>query len=131
MLVHLIGDIHQPCHVGNGKDKGGNDIKVNWFREKSNLHRVWDSNMIESKRYSFSELAEIVNNVSKDEVRAWQEASVIEWANESKALRDQVYNLPENKRIGYRYMYDNWATLELRLVQGGVRLAAVLNDIYG
>lgn len=131
MLVHLIGDIHQPCHVGNGKDRGSNDVKVDWFREKSNLHRVWDSDMIESKQYSFSELAEIVTNVSKEEVKAWQDATVLDWANESKDLRDQVYNLPENQRIGYRYMYDNWSTVELRLVQAGVRLAAVLNDIYG
>ena len=28
LLIHLIGDIHQPLHVGNGEDKGGNDVKL-------------------------------------------------------------------------------------------------------
>ena len=47
LLVHLIGDLHQPLHVGIAEDRGGNDIKVTWHYKKSNLHRVWDSEMIE------------------------------------------------------------------------------------
>ena len=27
-LVHLIGDLHQPMHVGRAEDKGGNDIQL-------------------------------------------------------------------------------------------------------
>ncbi len=131
MLVHLIGDIHQPLHVGTGEDKGGNDLKVEWFREKSNLHRVWDSDMINHKRYSYTELADIVTNVSNTQVKEWQADPLTEWAMESMELRNQVYTIPENKKMSYRYMYDNWSTVELRLVQAGVRLAAVLNEIYG
>ena len=48
MLVHLIGDLHQPLHVGGGDDQGGNNIKVDWFGKDSNLHRVWDSDMIDN-----------------------------------------------------------------------------------
>ncbi|MEM9391146.1 MAG: S1/P1 nuclease [Bacteroidota bacterium] len=131
ILVHLVGDIHQPLHVGTGEDKGGNDVKVDWFSEKSNLHRVWDGDMINSTRYSFTELAEIVSNVSKDQLEEWQKASVLDWAYESMTFRDQIYDLPDNKRIGYRYRYNNWATVELRLAQAGARLAALLNEIYG
>ncbi len=47
MLIHLVGDIHQPLHVGNGEDRGGNNTKVEWFYDDSNLHRVWDSEMID------------------------------------------------------------------------------------
>jgi hypothetical protein len=39
-LIHLVGDIHQPLHVGNGQDRGGNDVRVTYFWESSNLHRV-------------------------------------------------------------------------------------------
>ncbi len=39
-LIHLIGDIHQPLHVGNGKDKGGNTVRLTYFYKSSNLHRV-------------------------------------------------------------------------------------------
>lgn len=132
MLVHLIGDIHQPLHVGTGEDKGGNDVKVQWFRDDSNLHRVWDSEMIKSKELSFTELAHsILVTAKRDEIRNWQKSSIGEWALESIALRDDVYDFPENKRLGYRYMYENWAHVERRLLQAGVRLAAVLNNIYG
>ena len=31
MLIHLIGDVHQPLHVGNGTDMGGNKVKLQWF----------------------------------------------------------------------------------------------------
>src|SRR6185436_2956752 len=47
MLIHLIGDIHQPLHVGCCDDQGGNRVRLKWFREDSNLHRVWDSDMID------------------------------------------------------------------------------------
>src|SRR5699024_10900753 len=48
MLIHLIGDLHQPLHIGHPKDLGGNKIAVYWFGKSSNLHKVWDSEMINS-----------------------------------------------------------------------------------
>ncbi len=56
-LVHFIGDIHQPLHVGNGKDRGGNNIKVKWFNEPTKLHAVWDSKMINGQNLSYTEYA--------------------------------------------------------------------------
>ena len=132
MLVHLVGDIHQPLHVGTGEDKGGNDLKVEWFYRNSNLHRVWDSGMIDSKQFSYTELAEVVSvKISKDSVKRWQSSDVRTWAKESIQLRDQVYDLPQDKQLSYRYMYKNWDILQLRLAQAGVRLAGLLNEIYG
>lgn len=131
MLVHLIGDIHQPLHVGKGDDKGGNDVKVKWFWENSNLHRVWDSGMIDSEQYSYTELADIVDHASKEQVREWQCTGVRDWANESMALREQIYDLPEDKNLNYEYRYQHWKTVQLRLAQAGIRLAGILNDIYG
>lgn len=131
LLVHLVGDIHQPLHVGNGKDRGGNDVKVEWFWESSNIHRVWDSGMIDSKQYSFSELAKIVNHPSKDEVEVLQSSTVIDWANEAMTFRDGIYDLPENGEINYEYRYKHWDTMKRQLMKGGVRLAGLLNEIYG
>lgn len=130
MLVHLVGDIHQPLHVGGGDDTGGNDVKVKWFWENSNLHRVWDSGMIDSEKYSYSELADAVDISDKDLIKKWQASTVRDWAYESMALRDQVYDLPENKNMNYEYRYHNWKTVQLRLSQAGIRLAGVLNEIY-
>lgn len=130
-LVHLVGDIHQPLHVGNGEDRGGNDSKVVYFSAPSNLHRVWDTQMIESQNYSYTEYADWINHASAEKAVKWQNTGVLEWANESKSYRGQVYDLPEDGKISYRYTRDNIALVNLRLLQAGVRLAGVLNEIYG
>lgn len=129
-LVHLVGDIHQPLHVGNGTDRGGNDVRLQWFGSNTNLHSVWDSRMIDGKQFSYTELANKINHPSKTQVKAWQAASVRDWAYESMSHREQVYDVPEDGRLSYVYGYDNFDLVELRLLQAGVRLAGVINDIY-
>ncbi len=131
LLVHLIGDLHQPLHVGNGKDKGGNDLKVDYFWSSSNLHRVWDSGIIDGQQYSFTEYTSTLDHATEQEIKQWQSSTVYDWANESKDLRSQVYDLPESKKINYRYDYKNLEIVNKRLLQAGIRLAGVLNKIYG
>lgn len=131
MLVHLIGDIHQPLHVGTGEDMGGNQVKVKWFWDDTNLHSVWDTKMIESQQYSYTELAESVSHFPENMVEDWKDDPLMTWVEESKSLRGQVYDLPEDNNLKYEYRYKNWSTVEKRLLQAGVRLAAVLNEIYG
>ena len=107
-LMHLIGDIHMPLHVGTGEDMGGNQARVTWFNETSNLHRVWDSDMINSRQMSYSELAEALGSVDASTISQWQAATPEEWAMESMSYRDQVYDLPEDNRLGYEYRYKNF-----------------------
>lgn len=130
-LVHLVGDLHQPLHVGDGTDRGGNEVTVVWFGEPSNLHRVWDSDMIDSKQLGFLELARFVGPTSDSAKATWRNSSVETWAHESMTYRDTVYDLPQDREIGYEYMYRTFDVLKHRLHQAGVRLAAVLNEIYG
>lgn len=131
VLVHLVGDLHQPLHVGNGTDRGGNDARVQWFGGNSNLHRVWDSEMIDGKQLSFTELADFIDDPLTDElVSEWQSTNVLDWAYESQALLKQVYKYPENGRLSYEYSFLNFDTVELRLLQAGVRLAGLINEIY-
>ncbi len=132
VLVHLIGDVHQPLHVGNGTDRGGNDVRVEWFGDRSNLHRVWDSEMINSKQLSFTELADFIDDgLDETVIEEWQSTHWYDWAIESQSLLDQVYDLPENGRLSYEYMFKNFNAVQLRLLQAGVRMAGVINDIYG
>ncbi|MEM6644596.1 MAG: S1/P1 nuclease [Bacteroidota bacterium] len=131
-LVHLVGDIHQPLHVGNGEDRGGNDISLDYFWEKSNLHRVWDSGIINQQGYSYTEYVAWINHPADDQLKLWKSGNVREWAMESAKLRTQCYEtMPENKRLTYRYNFDNIELLNQRLLQAGVRLAYVLEQIYG
>jgi hypothetical protein len=130
VLIHLVGDLHQPLHVGNGTDRGGNDIRVEWFGGVSNLHRVWDSNMIDSRQHDGRELADFSNDQLTDELIAeWQSTSWLDWAYESSNLLEQVYTF-DTARLGYEYMYYNFETVELRIVQAGIRLAGLINEIY-
>ena len=130
-LIHLVGDVHQPLHVGGGDDQGGNAVKVQWFYQPSNLHRVWDSDMIDSKSLSFTEVVRFLGEPGKDQIKQWQSSTVRDWANESMSYRAQVYDLPEDKKLGYRYAYENYDLVEQRLLQAGIRLAGLLNEIYG
>lgn len=130
MLVHLIGDIHQPLHAGRGPDRGGNNVKVMWFRTDSNLHRVWDSDMIDDKDLSYTELANSLGTPTEAETALWKKATVRDWATESVSYRQQVYDYGDGK-MGYQYSYKYYHIVKLRLKQSGVRLAKVLNEIYG
>lgn len=129
MLVHMVGDIHQPLHVGKPGDRGGNDVKVKWAGRDSNLHRVWDSDMIEDMQLSYTELASFIGKPDKTTVKTWQNSNAREWAKESMGLRAQVYNIG-NGSLGYRYSYNNIAAVKLRIQQAGVRIAGLLNEIY-
>ena len=131
MLVHLVGDIHQPLHVGKGSDRGGNDVKVKWFGQKSNLHRVWDTDMINSQSLSYTEYAQALNSATKDLIRSWQNSNVRDWAYESAVVRAQVYDFENVDRLGFHYAYQQKKLLDERLLQAGIRLAGVLNQIFG
>ncbi len=130
ILLHLVGDIHQPFHVGCCDDQGGNKVKVKWFKNESNLHKVWDSEMIDETRLSYTELAQALGRPDKNTIIVWQKGSVREWANESMTYREQVYAIGDGN-LGYKYSYKNLDTAKERILKAGVRLASILNQIYG
>lgn len=130
-LVHFVGDLHQPLHVGRRADFGGNATKVFWFKDKeeTNLHSVWDSAMIDNEKLSFSEFAAFIDHPTLQELQTWQSSTPADWANESKAERDRVYQIGDGK-LSYEYVYQNIPLVKRRLLQGGVRLAGLLNSIF-
>ena len=72
-IAHFVGDIHQPLHVGRAADRGGNEIRVSWFGEPSNLHRVWDAEVVSRLRLSPKGLVQALNSRPPDEVDAWRQ----------------------------------------------------------
>lgn len=130
ILAHLVGDLHQPLHVGTGNDQGGNQAKVQWFGSGSNLHRVWDSDIIDNTKLSYTELTASLHVPDKLQVAKWQDSGPLDWAMESMSYRKQVYGIG-NGKLSYEYAYWNYPIIKLRLLQAGVRLAGVLNEIYG
>ena len=129
-LVHLVGDIHQPLHVGRAADAGGNLVKLTWFGAPSNLHSVWDSEMIDHQKLSFSELAEFLDHPTRQQVRDWQQGGALDWAAESQALRPQVYAIPDDSKLSWDYEWKTLPIVKQRLLQAGVRLAGLLDEIF-
>lgn len=130
MVVHLIGDLHQPFHVGFGTDQGGNQVKVTWFGSNSNLHRVWDSDMIDGSKLSYTELANALSKPDAVRIKKLQSASIRDMAAEAMTYRTQIYAYGDGK-LGYDYNYKNFNTVLDQIQKAGIRLAGVLNQIYG
>ena len=129
ILVHLIGDIHMPLHAGWGEDRGGVEVKVKWHGRDSHLHWVWDRDMIDETQYSYTELVQSLGRPDHSTVVKWQNSNVRGWAVESMSYHPQVYDF-DDINLGREYSYKNLGIVKQRLVQAGVRLAGVLNQIY-
>jgi len=132
MLIHLVEDIHQPLHVGTGEDKGGNDVKLEYFGKPTNLHAVWDSGILEGKAMSYTEIGdELSRRVKKDLIKKYRAGTMQDWLAEAVAARSSVYDLPESMKISYAYGYAYTPLLEERLIAASVRLTLILEEIYG
>lgn len=132
MLVHFMGDLHQPLHIGMAEDKGGNDFQVRWFGSGTNLHAVWDSKMLDSYDMSYTEVSANADVLSKEEVAAIKSGSILDWVKESRMLCEDIYeNTKVGEKLGYDYMYQYMDVARFQLQKGGIRLAKILNDIFG
>ncbi|WP_297804807.1 S1/P1 nuclease [uncultured Polaribacter sp.] len=131
MLVHFVGDLHQPLHIGQKEDKGGNTIQVQWFGKGTNLHTVWDSKMIEEWNMSYIELAKNSSDLSKEQIESIKKGTIEDWVDEVHQLTKEVYNSAQiGDNLKYRYSYDHMETLRSQLQIGGIRLAKILNEIF-
>lgn len=166
-LVHFVGDLHQPFHVGNGRDRGAHTCQVKWFGQNElrgkpwNLHSVWDEGIIDSLQLSYTELTQFILNkkLTPQEQKRIQGGSPLDWANESRQIQVQLYpnikvytvEIPEpaycnsqkedavKKKImeldipnlGYDYRYEVVGFTKERLREAGLRIADLLNKIYG
>ena len=127
LLFHLIGDLHMPLHVGYGADKGGNDSKVDFLGKQTNLHHVWDSDIIQQTKITAEECMKAGAHFTPKEIRELQKINVLKWMDESRSLLAQVYDFSDGK-ITEEYINKNKPVIEKQLFLAGIRLAAVLNQ---
>lgn len=142
-LLHLIGDLHQPLHAADNKDRGGNDVAVLLADDipPTNLHLYWDNHIVErlgSDPWSIG--AALSRKISTGTAEVWSRGTTISWAKESfRRAKTVVYNfaglqesVDDRGAQGVRLddAYENSALIAAReqLSKAGVRLAAVLND---
>lgn len=131
-LVHLVGDMHCPMHMGHKSDRGGNKWQVQFFGRGSNLHKIWDSEVIESARkWTYSEWTEQIDRCSKEQVSKIMEGDPNTWGKQTYQLSTKLYeSTPQGAKLSYDYVNEWSEMLEQQLLNGGIRLAAVLNDIF-
>ena len=138
-LIHFIGDVHQPMHVGKNQDLGGNKISVLYFSEKTNLHSVWDSGLIDHEKLSYTEFSAFIEKHHRPNKEELSKTNPIEWAQESVTYREKIYNtLYDNTdrdsglpSFSYNYQHDFIPVVEHCLAAAGYRAAAMLNEIFG
>jgi hypothetical protein len=135
LLVHFVEDLHQPLHVGNNGDRGGNDLQVRFFDRGMNLHRLWDEDIVERHADESRWVAELEELAKSDAARGWSSGTVESWADESLVLARQAYApsgaaLQPGAKLGQSYFDAALPVVRYRLAQAAVRLASMLNEIF-
>jgi len=131
-LVHFVGDAHQPMHVSSKEDKGGNTIQVRFDNRGTNLHSLWDSGLLDHQGLSVMEMSKAFDKATPAEIKQWQADQPMQWLWESYQITTRLYAEAEkNNNIDEDYYKAHIGIIEQRIDQGGIRLAGVLNDIYG
>ena len=136
-LIHFITDLHQPLHVGDTGKKGGNLIQVRFFNVGSNLHRVWDSQIIEwHSRDEGQWLRELSALMTPKNVVEWSKRTLEDWATESLQIAKEAYCIPGAKtvmrsgaKLGDGYCRMALPILQRQLEMAGIRVAWMLNQI--
>ncbi|QBZ98537.1 S1/P1 nuclease [Flavobacterium sangjuense] len=128
LLFHLIGDLHQPLHVGYLSDKGGNTVQLNFMGSQgTNLHSTWDSKIIE---YKATTLSEVLNSkkYSPEALAAVQKIDVIGWAKQSRGYLKEAYTA--GTKVDDRYVDAVYPIIKTQLLDAGIRLASVLEHYF-
>ena len=128
-VIHIVGDLSQPLHVGREGDRGGNDVKVSFFGDPTNLHTVWDTLLIENQNLSYSEWTDwLLAAATPQQMRDWSSPDPQQWIADSIAVRETLY--PAEPDLRYAYAFQQNDTLRRQLAKGGFRLASYLNALF-
>jgi hypothetical protein len=133
MLIHITEDVHQPMHTGHTEDKGGNDIKVTWGNTPTNMHSVWDSQIIDMQQLSYTEYTAMINHTTAAQRAQWQKEPISKWLYDSNQLAEKIYAEVKNGDTisPYKYNFNHIDIVNQQLLKAGVHLAGLLNEIFG
>lgn len=130
-LVHLVGDFYCPMHLAHLDDKGGNKVKMKWFGRETNLHAVWDSKIIESQGYSYSEYAQKLEREYAPEKMNILRMSKADLVVRNYHLTESIYAYQQHwDGNTYHYIYHWRAPMEEQLYVAGIRLSKLLNELF-
>ncbi|HMC57837.1 MAG TPA: S1/P1 nuclease [Candidatus Solibacter sp.] len=133
-LVHFVGDMHQPLHSSDNKDKGGNNVQTDFFGKSTNLHSVWDGGLLARMGDEDRLFADFSRDLTPKRQKKWAKGTVEEWAEEAHTASQRIVygKLPKvaagaPEPIGEAYERAADPLIRRQIEKAGVRLAAVLN----
>lgn len=133
ILTHVVGDLHQPMHLGHLSDLGGNKIVVKYFGRDNKLHSIWDTALVESAhKWSYTEWQDQIERGVSDEDRdAIIAGTIDDWAKQTMAIAAEVYaKYPAGAKLSYNEVAEAAPIIEQQFLRGGLRLAHLLNMIF-
>ncbi len=102
LLIHFVGDMHCPMHAGHPDDRGGNGFPVVFQGAQSNLHRLWDGQIVDAAR-PWNALEWAVNLDHGARRRPDRELSAgqpLDWMEQTVLLSHQLYDdTPRGKSV--------------------------------
>ncbi len=142
LLIHFVGDIHQPLHIGTKKNRGGNLINVKYGRRITTLHELWDKYLVDDS-YKSSDIklrSRLLNKEIKEDERAeWSSNPNPDvWTGETWQLAlhkaymidGHDYSARKNTlpiRLSKEYIKEGRRVTKRQIKKAGVRLAELLN----
>ncbi|KAI8055073.1 S1/P1 nuclease [Syncephalis plumigaleata] len=147
-LIHFLGDLGQPLHA-SGKDRGGNDDKCTWGTETTNLHAVWDYQIInKSINDDFNGYVALLEkdikgkyaNQKESWLSCFQQSDLnscaIKWIDEAQKFNCD-YIFPQyaaaqksgNLNLNQAYYQDNAERVNMFIARSAVRTAKYLNTV--
>jgi len=150
-ITHFAGDITQPLHTC-ARDRGGNNDKIHFGKKSTNLHSIWDTNMVEKRMKDFgsnfnryldylvnkalqvhddknTQCLESVDFSNKEAVKD----CVLLWAVDSDSLNCQVvwgaYENDPDQDFSLDYYNAVLPTLENQIIKAGLRMAKLFTNV--
>lgn len=147
-ILHLVGDLHQPLHVSDRHDRGGNEFIVLYRhhktcrksstenkRAKVELHSVWDTCLVVELENG-DEPQKFADRLRGNRA-TWQgdaaaDGDLMQWAKETHTLAHSVAysNLQNGADLGDTYVDAATPVVRDQLLKAGLRLARILDENF-
>lgn len=128
ILIHLIGDLHQPLHVGYLTDKGGNTIPVYLGGRVMNLHEAWDSGIIKKRHITIEDILQVYSTTSEAKIDLIKQGNTQNWLLENRSLLKEVYLFKSNN-LDERYLDNATIVIKTQILKAGIRLSVLLERL--
>lgn len=144
LVVHMVGDIHQPLHSADNDDRGGNQIAVKLGERSTNLHGAWDTALVKASLRGSSEknYADGLRTTYQASIKNWQNGNPQDWIKEAHevAVANVYGKLPAfscpsttagtHVTLDEAYQAEAAKLIPEQLAKAGVRIAFMLNKSF-